>query len=130
MACALLTQLVDAGLTVSRDGDQLIVTPRDRLTDELRASIRKRKVELLAAINPTIQPDLNARVRKMAKRWGYTADELQEALAGAQSDPQGWMAWTERDERDFGNCVTPEDFATAICTLARTNMTKKANLRK
>jgi hypothetical protein len=113
MACALLTQLVDAGLTVSRDGDQLIVTPRDRLTDELRATIRQRKTELLAAINPTEQSDLNARIRKMAQRWGYSPDELQEVLTGAQSDPLGWMAWTERDERDFGGCVTQQDFAKA-----------------
>lgn len=47
----------------------------------------------------------------MAKRWGYSSAELQEALTNAQSDPQGWMAWTERDEQDFGGCVTPEDFA-------------------
>lgn len=113
MGRALLMQLVDAGLTVSRDGDHLIVAPRDRLTDELRATIRQRKEELLAALNQT----LDERIGKMAKRWGYTANELREALTGVRSDPQGWMAWTERDERDFGNCVTPEDFATRYARL-------------
>lgn len=113
MRCALLTRLVDAGLSVSRDGDHLIVAPRDRLTDELRATIRQRKAELLAALAPPATPNLGERITKMAKRWGYAPDELLEALTGAQSDPQGWMAWTERDERDFGKCVSADDFAQA-----------------
>jgi len=47
----------------------------------------------------------------MAARWQYSAEELAEALAAAAVDPHGWLSWTERDERDFGSCVTPEDFA-------------------
>jgi len=117
MSCALLTKLIDAGLSVSREGDHLIVAPRDRLTDELRATIRQRKDELLTALSPAEKPSLDDRIRKMAQRWGYSTDELQEALAGTQSDPQGWMAWTERDEREFGSCVTPEDFATRYARL-------------
>jgi hypothetical protein len=57
--------------------------------------------------------DLVARILRMAKRWGYSPDELQEALTGARSDLQVWTAWTERDERDFGGCVTQQDFAKA-----------------
>jgi len=52
MQCELLTQLVNAGLHVSRNGDHLVVAPRERLTEELRAAIRSRKKELLAALNP------------------------------------------------------------------------------
>jgi len=113
MACEILTQLVDAGLTVTRDGDRLFVKPRDRLTDDLRATIRERKAELLAVLHPPAKPTIDERIRNMAKRWGYSPDELQQALTGAQSDRKGWMAWTERDERDFGGCVTPEDFTRA-----------------
>ena len=117
MGCALLTRLVDAGLTVSRDGNHLIVAPRDRLNDELRATIRQRKAELLAALDCLATPSLDDRIRTMARRWGYSCHELAEALTGAQVDRQGWMAWTERDERDFGKCVTPEDFATRYASL-------------
>lgn len=52
MGCALLTRLRDAGLSVSRKGDHLIVTPRERLTDELRKNIRQQKAELLASVVP------------------------------------------------------------------------------
>jgi hypothetical protein len=64
-------------------------------------------------------PSLAVRIRLMAARWHYTHDELQKALTGAQSDPQGWMAWTERDERDFGGCVTHEDFREAYIRARR-----------
>jgi len=121
-ATLLLACLQTAGLTVSRNGDQLIVAPRGRLTDELRHAIRAAKPKLLWALTPDrgITPapvrtslELEQRIRIMARRWGYSAEELAEALAGAQSDPEGWLAWTERDERDFGGCVTPDDFAEA-----------------
>lgn len=42
MGAGLLDKLAGAGLRVSRDGDRLIVAPRDRLTDELRETIRQR----------------------------------------------------------------------------------------
>jgi hypothetical protein len=61
--------------------------------------------------NSFLPGDLEARIRTMAKRWGYSSDELAEALAGAKTDPGSWLAWTERDDRDFGGCVTAEDFA-------------------
>jgi hypothetical protein len=45
------------------------------------------------------------------QRWGYSATELAEALVSAESDRRGWLIWTERDERDFGSCITPAGFA-------------------
>ncbi len=51
MSAPLLARLRAAGLTVSRNGGQLIVTPRERLTEDLRASIRQQKAELLAALS-------------------------------------------------------------------------------
>lgn len=47
---ALLTRLRQAGLTVSRNGDQLIVAPREHLTNEMRDAIRAAKPQLLSAL--------------------------------------------------------------------------------
>jgi hypothetical protein len=66
-----------------------------------------------ASENSLLSAALDSRISAMARRWGYSAEELAEALTGAHSDPLGWIAWTERDERDFGDCVTPEDFGEA-----------------
>ena len=49
-AAELLTTLRLRGLTLAADGDALIVRPRDRLTDELRAAIRAHKRDLLAEL--------------------------------------------------------------------------------
>jgi hypothetical protein len=49
-ALALLWQLEDRGLQVRRDGDGIVVSPRDRLTDADRASIRRHRSELLALV--------------------------------------------------------------------------------
>jgi hypothetical protein len=46
----LLQSLAAAGLTVTADGDRLVVSPSCRLTDELRAAIRAWKFDLLAEL--------------------------------------------------------------------------------
>jgi hypothetical protein len=123
MGRALLDRLRRAGLTVSQVGDCLVVEPKQRLTDELRAATKAAKGELLEALNAEDSAhgrapnDLEGRIRIMAKRWGYSSDELVDALAGARSDPQGWLLWTEQDEQEFGGCVTPEDFAARYARL-------------
>jgi hypothetical protein len=125
-ATSLLTCLHTAGLTITRTGDQLVVAPRERLTDDLRNAIRDAKPQLLSVLapNPSLgqrpgptSHNLEQRIRLMAKRWGYSAEELAEALAGAKSDSQGWLVWTERDELDFGACVTREDFVQAYARI-------------
>jgi hypothetical protein len=106
---ALLTRLRGAGLTVSRNGDQLVVAPRERITDELRAAIRNCKLELLKALTseqankpvPSM-PDLLARIRAMAKRWGFSPQELTEELNRAAADPARALVWVEHDEAKFG----------------------------
>jgi TubC N-terminal docking domain len=106
---ALLTRLRSAGLTISRNGDQLIVAPRDRLTDELRAAIRSAKAELLEALtserlqkSASTMPDLFARIRAMATRWGFSPEELTEELNRATADPTRALLWVEHDESKFG----------------------------
>lgn len=46
----LLQHLRDSGLQLEADGDLLTVTPRDRLTDEMRQAIREFKPALLALL--------------------------------------------------------------------------------
>jgi hypothetical protein len=83
----LLARLRTAGSTMACDDDQIIVAPRDRLTDDLRAEIRNAKLELLEALTserskqsvPSM-PDLLVRIRVMAKRWGFSPEELTEEL--------------------------------------------------
>ena len=43
---------------------------------------------------------LKARIKKMAKRWCYAPDELREAQALAEQDPEGWTRLVEYDERN------------------------------
>ncbi|WP_288094191.1 hypothetical protein [Thiomonas sp.] len=49
---ALLEEIRAAGLTLDTAPDGLRVSPKGRLTDELRQKIRAHKAELLAALNP------------------------------------------------------------------------------
>jgi hypothetical protein len=106
MAADLLAKLRTAGLTILLDGEQLIVSPRDRLTNELRAAIRKSKPELIGALTDERQhppfPDLLERVRQMAKRWEYSPDELAEELKRAAVDPVRALSFVEHDETVFG----------------------------
>lgn len=46
----ILVELKSKGLRLARDGDDLIVTPKSALTDDLRALIRAHKAELLEAV--------------------------------------------------------------------------------
>lgn len=50
-AADLLKHLGDAGLKLTADGNRLIVSPTERLTDGLMASIRAHKAVLLAALS-------------------------------------------------------------------------------
>ncbi len=65
-AARLLADLNAAGFTLTADGERLLVAPADRLTDELRAAIRRYKPVLLAVAQaltpgqrlPGVVPDL------------------------------------------------------------------------
>jgi hypothetical protein len=52
-ALQILAQLRDAGLTVTRSGDKIIVAPKERITEELRTAIREAKPQLLTALEST-----------------------------------------------------------------------------
>jgi hypothetical protein len=48
----------------------------------------------------TLHHDLELRILAMAERWNYSGDDLAAALAGARSDPCGWLLAVEADEAD------------------------------
>ncbi len=108
-AAALLNRLRDHGLTLSRSGDQLIVAPRDRLTDELRAAIRSAKRELLEAL--TIEPTIAE---------ANLPDEVEAPLSPAQQAARREVL-TQLEanptvERAFVNRFNPD--GTMVVTLA------------
>lgn len=102
---SLLARLNEAGLSVSRNGDQLVVAPRNRLTSELREAIRKGKRELLESVSVTSgraapPPDQSHfdRIRAMAQRWNYSTEETALELAFADALPAASLTWVELDE--------------------------------
>jgi hypothetical protein len=84
------------------------------LTSELREAIRNGKRELLESLPATTKsaspPDQNHldRIRAMARRWGYSTEELSEELVFAAADPaasygglnhNGLMVYFNTEER-------------------------------
>jgi hypothetical protein len=46
---------------------------------------------------------LEPRIRAMAARWQYTAEDLHDTLRRARLDPEGWERAIALDERKFGD---------------------------
>ena len=47
---SLLSDLAEQGLSIQADGSELVLSPRDKLTDALRAQIRSHKPVLIASL--------------------------------------------------------------------------------
>jgi hypothetical protein len=91
---ALLGVLRGAGLNLeARPNGAVHVQPQSLLTAQRRQAILEHKADILAALN------LERRIKEMAARWGYAADELIEALKGAQADPNAWLLMVSVDEQ-------------------------------
>lgn len=60
----LLNALTDAGLTVTAEGDHLVIRPGSKVTDELRAALREARSELLGLLRGA--PDLSQSGRAAA----------------------------------------------------------------
>ncbi len=73
----LLHDLAGAGLSVTADGDRLVIWPASRLTNDLRDQLRAAKPDLLALLSPG--PRYTIR-RDRLLRWGWPAPEA-EAMA-------------------------------------------------
>ena len=52
--------------------------------------------------NSNVSDDLVARILRMARRWGFSPDELTEDLNRAAADPGRALLWVEHDEQKFG----------------------------
>ncbi len=101
-AIALLAELRTKGLHLTPQPDGRVhVTPLELLTAELRARIIAAKPGLHAALEAErhAAAHLERRIRYMAARWKYDANDLAEALAGARMNPAGWLAAVEQDEQ-------------------------------
>lgn len=100
-ATQVLHLIRESGLTVTADGERLIVTPADRLTDKTRQLIRDNKPEIVAALKSSsraiaeaqsIVDELTHLVRVCGERYQFSADEHAEALAIALADPHDALA--------------------------------------
>jgi hypothetical protein len=47
----------------------------------------------------SLSADLEGRIRAMAERWSYSADDLAESLQLARANPIAWARAVERDEQ-------------------------------
>lgn len=82
----LLQHLRGAGLTITADGDRLTVTPRERLTDDMRESIRANKAALLQELAvPSPRPCPPSESYERIPEVGANDDD---PWAGQELDPQ------------------------------------------
>jgi len=99
----ILARLREAGLTVTRTGDQLVVAPRDRLTDELRAAIREAKPQLLSALEPSDQGGPEPITAPLSPA---QESARQQVLAQLEAHPTVKRAFVNRFEADGTMIVT------------------------
>lgn len=100
-AMGLLTDLRAMGLRVFTTDEGVIkVAPRDRVTPLLRNRIQALRDGLLVHLEAerNAGEHLQARVRAMGQRWGYSLEEIEEAQAEARGDHDGWARLCEADE--------------------------------
>jgi hypothetical protein len=101
-AAELVKTLRGFGLNLYATEEGVIkVSPRDRVTAEVRQQVQARRDDLLAVLEAERQAQalLDQRVQEMAERWSYSKDEIDEARAAARSDPAGWSTLCTADER-------------------------------
>lgn len=76
----------DSGLTVTADGERLIVAPADRLNEEARQMIRDNKPAILAGLEAEAA-ELARLVYLCGNAYQFSPDEHREALQIALADP-------------------------------------------
>lgn len=61
-------------------------------------SLKELVARRLAKHTSPLAPDLERRIRAMARRWQYSPDELADVLDRARRDPAGWERAVIADE--------------------------------
>ena len=111
----LLQTLAAAGLTVTADGDRLVVTPAARITDELRAAIRAWKLDLLAelAAPPPAPPSAEAPpappTASPAPEPPAPAPEPASSAAAVRAEPDPWADLGDLADDLPATDETPQD---------------------
>lgn len=84
---ALLSELADAGVSVTADGESLVIRPASKLTDSMRAALREAKPDLLRMLRELsavawTDGDIASFTDRRARllRWGWAEPDA-EALA-------------------------------------------------
>ena len=114
----LLEDLAGAGLSVTAEGDRLVIRPASKLTDSLRAALRDAKPELLVLLRPEpfdlaavawTDADIAAYLGRRARlvRWGWTeanAERLAERLARRDREQDDRVSCTDCRHYRPGRC--------------------------
>jgi virulence-associated protein VagC len=107
----LLADLADVGLTVTADGDRLVIRPASKLTDTMREALREAKPDLLVLLAPSDQANAPAATflarRARLLRWGWPKAEA-EMLAER-------LAKREREQDDRVSCTDCRHFWPGRC---------------
>lgn len=86
-----VTLKVTSAGTLKAIGDQAVI---DRWLPILKAS----KPDIIAELT-RLSASLEQRIRAMAHRWQYSAEELADVLSRARRDPASWVRAVTLDER-------------------------------
>ena len=100
-AAELLASLRAIGLKLAISDDGLIkASPRDRVTPQIGSRIQALRDGLRMHLEAErkFAEQLEGRVRAMGRRWGYSDEDLDEALSAARQDAAGWVTLCTDDE--------------------------------
>jgi hypothetical protein len=96
----LLADLSKTGLSVTADGDRLVIRPASKLTDPMRCALRDAKTELLALLNRRSEPD-----RLAAVCW--TDDDITSFLV--RRDRLLRLGWGESESEQLAERLVQRD---------------------
>lgn len=108
-------ELVAWGFSVATDGEQLLVSPRDRITDQLRQRIRASKADLLRLLSdpspPPLTPEEQQDITEAQARRIVKVYRVLVAMDDGHAPRWVTMLGASDDDdarRSAGNTFTPE----------------------
>ena len=81
----LILNLRKSGFSINAANSRLQVAPAKVLTDELKQTIKQRKIEILCALHQ--EAELRRLVRLISDHHGFSQEDYEEALTHALHDP-------------------------------------------